>query len=182
MTINNLTAACVIEYDGLFQFPDFHINERVFQMLVDILSVIENKKDSVMIIQAYNTDDRILNDFINGDYYQFYKEELEIRKELSYPPFLKLINIIVTGKNEFKVKKDISKLAHEIDKIKKIKLSMLGPAPAPIARINHFYRWHIMIKTGSVLRFNNSLNMILKELKKDKDNKIIIDVDPVWIL
>jgi len=61
-------------------------------------------------------------------------------------------------------------------------ISILGPAPAPFHKINLFYRWHIIIKTKDVSYISGELAGILKGFKKFNENRIIVDVDPVWIL
>jgi len=48
--------------------------------------------------------------------------------------------------------------------------------------VNLFYRWHIMIKSGDIEDLGKKLAVILKRFKKFGENKIIVDVDPVWIL
>jgi primosomal protein N' (replication factor Y) len=60
--------------------------------------------------------------------------------------------------------------------------SILGPAPAPFYKINLFYRWHMMVKTKDIYKFNSIFAEMLKVFKKFNENKIIVDVDPVWIL
>jgi primosomal protein N' (replication factor Y) len=116
------------------------------------------------------------------DYESFYKKELEDRKELRYPPFSNVVNIIISGKNEDRVKKDIKELFAEISKAIRIDSRVLGPAPAPFYKINLFYRWHMMIKSQDMEVMAEKLAAVLRRFKKSGENKIIVDVDPVWIL
>ena len=74
------------------------------------------------------------------------------------------------------------KLFAEISKAIKIGSSVLGPAPAPFYKINLFYRQHIMIKSKDIEGLSEKLAGILKKFKKFSENRIIVDVDPVWIL
>ncbi len=180
--IRDLTAASIIDFDSLFQLPDFQINERVFQLLIQVLSKIKNTYESKFLIQAFNIKNEVLGSFLDGEYEDFYKKEIKKRKNLQYPPYSSLINIIVAGRDDESVDRDIKALAGRISGIKKAEFLMLGPAPAPFYRRNLVYRRHILIKTGSVIRFNNNIKKILKDYRKNIENKIIFDIDPVWIL
>jgi primosomal protein N' (replication factor Y) len=181
-TVKDLTAASIINYDSLFQIPDFQINERVFQLLVQILTKIKNMDGSRFMIQSFNSENEVLGSFILGDYEDFYKKEIKKRKDLYYPPYSNLINIVISGRNDESVSADVRALAHKISSINKPGFLMLGPAPAPFHKRNLIYRWHIMIKTESVIRFNTNLREILKDFRKNDENKIVFDIDPVWIL
>jgi primosomal protein N' (replication factor Y) len=180
--LDNATLLAVIDFDNMFYLPDFHNYERAFLLLNQLLLLIKNTDKSRFIIQAYNTQNIALQSFIVGGYNDFYTRELSNRMELSYPPFSKLINIIVSGRDESRVISDIERLEKEINKVARVDFSMLGPSRAPFYKINQFYRWHLLVKTNSALRFNMGLEKIIKDFKKDENNKIITDVDPVWIL
>ena len=182
LVIRDLTSASIIDLDSLFQLPDFQINERVFQLMIQILSKIKNTYESKFLIQAFNIKNEVLEAFLDGEYEDFYKKEIKKRKNLRYPPYSSLINIIIAGRDDENVDRDIKALADKISGIKKPEFLMLGPAPAPFYRRNLVYRRHILIKTESVIMFNNNLKKILKDYRKNIKNKIIFDIDPVWIL
>jgi len=127
--------------------PDYHMNERVYQLITQVSGRAGRmRKKGKVIIQTYNPESMVMKSILRNDYESFYKQELENRKELSYPPFSDLINIIISGKNEARVKKDIKELAPRLYGVVKKGSYILGPAPAPFYKINLFYRWHIMIK------------------------------------
>ena len=180
--IRDLTVASIVNYDSLFQLPDFQVNERVFQLMVEILSKMKNTDKSKFIIQAFKCKNEVLDSFVSGDYEDFYEKEIKKRQDLYYPPISNLINIIVSGRDNSSVRCDINLLAERVSKIKKPKFFILGPAPAPFHKINFLYRWHLLIKTESVMKFNLGLGNILKDFRKNDENKIIFDIDPVWIL
>ena len=135
--------------------------------------------------KVYSNDDEregVIKHLMDEDYEKFYIEELESRKELSYPPFTNLINMIISGLKEEPVQAESKKLFDKIDKDIKMDMKILGPAPAPFYRINRFYRRHILIKTEDINRMTAELGKVLREYKKNRDIRVIVDVDPVWIL
>ena len=183
LDIEDVTLVGVINCDSMLGLPDYHMNERVYQLITQVSGRAGRKrKKGRVIIQTYNPESSVMKNILDSDYESFYRQELSNRKELCYPPFSNLINIIISGKEENKVKKDIKELFAEISKDIRTGSSILGPAPAPFYKINLFYRWHIIIKSKNIEYSNKILTKILKRFKKFGENKIIIDVDPVWIL
>ena len=183
LDIEDVTLVGVINCDSMLGLPDYHMNERVYQLITQVSGRAGRKrKKGRVIIQTYNPESSVMKNILASDYESFYRQELASRKELCYPPFSNLINIIISGKEENKVKKDIRELFVEISKDIRTGSSILGPAPAPFYKINLFYRWHIIIKSKNIEYSNKILTKILKRFKKFDENKIIIDVDPVWIL
>jgi primosomal protein N' (replication factor Y) len=183
LDIGNVTLVGVVNCDVMLGLPDYHMNERVYQLITQVSGRAgRGTKRGRVIIQTYNPGSSVVQNILNMDYESFYKKELEDRKELGYPPFSNVVNIIISGKDESSVKKDIKELFAEISKDIKIGSSVMGPSPAPFYKINLFYRWHIMIKSGDMGDLAEKLSTVLKSFKSSGGNKIIIDVDPVWIL
>ncbi len=183
LDIEDVTLVGVINCDSMLGLPDYHMNERVYQLITQVSGRAGRKrKKGRVIIQTYNPQGKVIESIMENDYESFYREELESRRELSYPPFSNLINIIISGKDRVKVEKNIRDLFLQLSKIIKGESSILGPAPAPFSRINLFYRWHIMIKAKNISYLSGAITEILKRFKKFNENKIIVDVDPVWIL
>jgi primosomal protein N' (replication factor Y) (superfamily II helicase) len=182
MKIKDVTLVGIIDFDSLFNLPDYSINEKAFQILIRLSAVLKNDADSRFIIQAYNMQNFILKSFMASDFNIFYEEEIKNRKELFYPPFSHLVNIIVSGKDENLVKSDINRLFSDINCQDTSDFLLLGPSQAPFYRLNQHYRWHILVKTAKIMQFTIFLGKILAGFKKSENNKIITDVDPVWIL
>lgn len=182
--IENITLAAVISCDNMLELPDYHMYERVFQMINQISQKVNgyNKRGKI-IIQTFNPENIAIRNFISGSYESFYFEELLNRKELGYPPYSNLINIIVSGSSEKKVKSEIIRLSENIYKeISNVDFVLLGPVASPFLKLNIFYRWHIIIKTKEYYKFAVKFGKIMRNFKKMDSNKIIIDIDPVWIL
>jgi primosomal protein N' (replication factor Y) len=162
------------------------MNERIYQLITQVSGRTGRKeKEGRVIIQSFNPESTVIKNVLKNDYESFYREEIKNRMELNYPPFSNLINIIISGKNEVEVKNDINNLFKQLSEaVAEFRdfTSILGPAPAPFYKINLFYRWHIMVKTRDIDKFNSAFAGILKVFKKFSENKIIVDVDPVWIL
>ncbi len=183
LDIEDVTLVGVINCDGMLGLPDFHMNERVYQLITQVSGRAGRKhKKGRVIVQTYMPDSNVIRHIMDEDYELFYKQELRDRKELGYPPFSNLINIIISGKEEDRVESDAKKLFSETGKAMRTGSSILGPAQAPFYKVNKSYRWHMLIKTDKIDGTGKILSGIIKGFKKYKENRIIIDVDPVWLL
>lgn len=184
LDIEDLTLVGIINCDGMMALPDFHMFERVYQLITQVSGRAGRRsKQGKILIQTYNPDSSVIKNFIEGNYDIFYRSELANRRELMYPPFSNIINIIISGRDEKSVASEAEKLFMEISKIVNSENDiLLGPAPSPFYKIKSFYRWHILIKTKEIRRLNMKLSKILKKFEKFIKNKIILDVDPAWIL
>ncbi len=183
LDIGDVTLVGVINCDGMLGLPDYHMNERVYQLITQVSGRAGRKhKKGRVIVQTYRPDSNVIKHIMDENYGLFYKQELGDRKELGYPPFSNIINMIISGTIEDRVKNDAKKLFSETGKAIKAGSTILGPAPAPFYKINKFYRWHMIVKTGKIDETGNIISDVIKQFKKYKENRIIIDVDPVWIL
>ena len=183
LDIPDVTLVGIINSDGMLSLPDYHMNERAYQLMTQVSGRAGRKeKKGRVIIQTYKPDSGVIKHLMDEDYEKFYTEELESRRELSYPPFVNLINIIISGLKEEPVGDESKKLFDKINKDIKMDMKILGPAPAPFYRINRFYRRHILIKTEDVDSMTLELGKVLREYNKNRDIRIIVDVDPAWIL
>ncbi|MGM0364939.1 MAG: replication restart helicase PriA [Actinomycetota bacterium] len=183
LDIGDVTLVGIINADSMLELPDYHMYERAYQLICQVAGRAGRKdKKGRVLIQTYNPQHEVIRCFLKESYESFYAMELDNRKELSYPPYSNIINIIVSGTREEKVKQDCQKFFTEAGKIIKIDDSLLGPAPSPFYRINRYYRWHVIIKTGHINRTIARLNKLIKSFRKDEGNKLIVDVDPAWIL
>lgn len=184
LDIKDVTLVGVINTDSMLSLPDYHINERVFALLTQVSGRTgrSNRKCKV-IVQTFNPESIIIKSFTEGSYEEFCTKELANRRELDYPPFSSLINIVVSGKNEKTAQSETVRLYNMLKDIKgNDSYQILGPSPAPFAKLNQFYRWHILIKTFKINRFISRFTKLIKMFKIEKECKLIIDVDPVWIL
>jgi len=89
--------SAVVSMDSFFSIPDFRINERVLNILLKMRAVTDRK----LIIQTRDIEQKVFEYAVKGNLVDFYRDELEDRKKLGYPPFSTLIKISITGiKNE----------------------------------------------------------------------------------
>lgn len=173
----------IINADTILNMPDFRAAERTFQLLVQMSGRCgRGDERGKVVVQTYNPDHYAIQCFAADKIDQFYEEELNIRKEALYPPYTKLVNIIFSSEAPLSAKEASERFRGELSAIGGI-TSILGPAPAPIHKLNKNFRWHILLKVpaGSVEELVNELHSLMLKLTS-KSVKILIDVDPIWLL
>lgn len=191
LDFEQVTLVGVVNADQGLHFPDFRASERTFQMLVQAAGRAgRGAYSGEVVIQTYDPNHYIFKYLTTQDYLKFYERELSTRETLNYPPFARVCLIRVVGENEERVSFYCGELAkylwrHNTDK----KCQILGPAPAPIMRINNRYRYQILVKQPRAI--DPSMTFIRKLLKKGIYQSpevkkwpvdVQIDMDPLEIL
>jgi primosomal protein N' (replication factor Y) len=183
---HNVTLVCVISVDAGLGMPDFRAAERTFQLLTQVAGRAgRGDKPGRVIIQSYHTEHYALEFAREQNYEKFYEHEINLRRELRYPPFVALINALVKHTDFAKaaaLASDLAKLIKAADN--ENLLRVLGPAPAPIARLKGEHRLQVLIKTRYRRQAREALDDAMFKLKEaQQDLKMVtVEVDPVSMM
>lgn len=184
-----VTLVGVISADTQMLLPDFRASERTFQLLTQVAGRAgRSTLHGEVIIQTHQPKHYTLQHVIDHDFKAFFDQEMEARRELSYPPFSRLALVEMKGKNEPYVRQE-SERFFGLMGMPPEGMSLLGPSPAVIGKINNYYRWHIIIKSDrgadpSGARVRSLLRRTIKASgeKRRSSVRLIVDVDPVGLL
>lgn len=177
----NITLVGIISADSTLNFPDFRAGEKTFNLIVQASGRAGRaEKEGEVIIQTYTPDHYVIEKSKKADYEKLYEEEIEVRKELNYPPFGKIINIIISSEEEEILEKEAQAF---LDDIFDEELEIYGPFQAPLYKIKKRYRYQIFIK-GSRKQINKYKLKLNEKYKKVRNKKvrITIDVDPINLM
>ena len=175
----NVSLVGVLNADMSLTIPDFRSAERTFQLLSQV-SGRAGRGDiqGEVIIQTYNNNHYSIVFAKNHDYLSFYKEEMKIRKSLSYPPYdyITLVNISCKDYElGFAHADKIGKYLR--DNLEKTTI-ILGPTMANMFKINNVFHYQCIIK----YQRDNKLSKVLKEIddiyKIESKVNVSINVDP----
>ena len=179
----NVTLVGVIEADSSLNIDDFRANERTFQILTQVAGRAGREQlPGKVVVQTYNPNSFAIELSKGQNYDLFYKTEIELRKQLNYPPFCDIIVVGFSGRDN----NEISKLSTYVYKLLKTNLEnynikVFMPMPAPIDRIKNRYRWRIVAKGKVTSEVNIVINKCLQKVYNSgisKNTNIIIDVNP----
>ncbi len=91
----------VVSIDAYFSIPDFQINEKIFHILLSL----RNAAQKSFLIQTREESLKIFDDAIRGNLVDFYRDEIEDRKSMNFPPFMTNIKISLEGERGVVTKK-----------------------------------------------------------------------------
>lgn len=187
LDFKNVTLVGVIAADLSLNLPDFRSAERTFQLITQVSGRAgRGEKKGEVIVQTYNSENYSIRYAAESNYESFYKEEIELRDNMDYPPFVDILLINMSSKNENLLIKNIQNvgifLKNELEKSDKIK--MLGPCPCEISKIKELYRWQIILKGKLDRKFSENVRKIVYDLLKDvyNDIRVSIDINPNSLL
>ncbi|HSG69691.1 MAG TPA: primosomal protein N' [Planctomycetaceae bacterium] len=145
----NVTLVGVIDADTALHQGDLRASERTFHLLAQVAGRTgRSTKGGRVLVQTSNPTEPAIVAAANHDYVRFAHAELLHRREFNYPPYTSLTRIILRGEHEHEVEQSARHLAETIRKKiaeRELAIRVLGPAPAPIARLKKFYRYHFQI-------------------------------------
>lgn len=183
LDFDNVSLVGILNADNLINFPDFRAYERSFQMLLQVSGRAGRKdKQGKVIIQTYNPSHYILEFVVNNDYKAFIDFELAERQKFHYPPYYRLTEIILKGRQAETTEAAARLLAAEL---RKYFPDTMGPVAPVVARIKNFYLRTIMVKNSKKIsnsRTRAAMQSAFEKYRLSEKSKGIlvhIDVDPV---
>ncbi len=179
LDLPQVTLVGVIAADGLLHLSDYRAAERTFQTLTQVAGRCGRGDDAgKVIIQTYNPEHPVLAAATKHDYAAFIQAELPERQMLDYPPYGKLILLRFSSLDRVAVEQTVTQIGQYLHQAAIAgRYEVLGPAPATVMRVNHRYRWQIMLK---YLPNGTATLPDWEQLSSQCSNvvKMTIDVDP----
>ena len=213
LDFDEVTLVGVINADTMLKLPDFRSAERTFD-LIEQVAGRAGRADKLgkVIVQTYSASDPAIKAASRYDRQLFLDKELGLRKGLGYPPFVRLANVLVWGKDEDRVKQvahelyaDLSAfipsqagLAQNTPKQTALKQDvsqqdasqesrsaswlLLPPTPCVLERLKGSWRYHLVIKAPSTSSIADYVGQYFRERKPEPDVRVSIDIDPINLL
>ncbi|HNC15951.1 MAG TPA: hypothetical protein PLV77_08620, partial [Solirubrobacterales bacterium] len=115
------------------------------------------------------------------DFISFYDQEIEFRQQLKYPPLSRIALLTLKGRNEEKVRFTAEHVRKELDRALAgwSDLVLAGPAPAPLARAESFYRYQVMLRTRHMSRASQVIAALVRDWSLPEETSLTVDIDPV---
>ena len=178
LDFSNVTLVGVINADTSLNIPDFRSSENTFSLLSQVAGRSgRSEKEGEVFIQTYNPDHYAISLASKHDYLSFFKEEMNIRKQLKYPPYYFLCNIRISGKDALYIYEESCKIKRSLDRNLK-DVILLGPSTCSLYKINNIFRYNIIIKYRKVDGLYEVLDKIIEHYKANSKIKIDIDFNP----
>jgi len=177
-----VTLVGVISADTLLNLPDFRAPERTFQLLSQVAGRAgRGPEPGQVIIQTFEPDHYAIQCAVRHDYQEFYSREIAARQELGYPPCSSLINVVASDRSEIMAKSRIEALAKAVAELGQQSIEILGPSPAPLAKLQGLFRWHLVLRSTEREEMIAGLRSVLAS-DPGLRRGLTIDVDPVSMM
>lgn len=187
----HITLVGIVCADLSLSLPDFRAGERTFQLLAQVAGRAgRGTVPGRVILQTYNPQHFSIVAARQQDFEAFYRQEIECRKALGYPPITRMVQIRISGRNKAHVA-DVARqmgerCRHALDRQGLPNdLEMLGPIEAPLQRIADQFRWQLLIKSSQVGPLHHFVRRLLfgpQAVAGKSDVSVSVDVDPVFLM
>lgn len=176
----NVTLVGAVAADNGLNIEDYRANERTFELLTQVVGRSGREKAGRAIIQTYNPDNFVIECAKKQNYNKFYNIEVQLRKQLKYPPFCDIITFGVSSTKKDEVELATKKLYNILNEKAGKSIEVFSPLPAPIDKIKGKYRWRIVAKAKLNMKILNIINATLEDFYKlnYKNIRIYADVNP----
>jgi primosomal protein N' (replication factor Y) len=177
----NVTLVGVLNADAALSMPDFRAAERSFHLLVQVAGRAGRaERRGRVLIQTRSPEHPAIAFAATHDVAGFVDHEMELRRELAYPPFSRLALVRVDAVEEARASGAAEHLARLARKEGQ-GADILGPAPAPLLRLRNRYRYRFLVRSADRAVLRAAL-LAVARAPSDRHVRVAIDVDPVNML
>ena len=188
----NITLVGIICADLSLSFPDFRAGERTYQLLAQVSGRAgRGNRPGRVVLQTYNPEHFSIAAAGQQDFIAFYRQEIGYRKALNYPPFSRMIQLKISGRDAM-VTENHARLLGDLCRVLKTKdsgyhqsVEIMGPIEASLTRIAGRYRWQVLLKGLNAKFLHQFINQLLFEnpsIFANQSVQVTIDVDPFFMM
>lgn len=184
LDFGNVSVVGILNADSLMNIPDFRAHERAYQLMVQVSGRAGRRdKRGVVVLQTSQPEHPLIQMVQRFSYKEMVDWQLSERSMFHYPPYYRLIVIVLRSRNE-QILQDLSR-----DYAERLRKSLgervLGPVTPPVAYVQTFFIRKIILKleiSAAIAPVRSLLEQAEQEIKQDPNFKQIVlyyDVDPL---
>ena len=183
-----VTLVGVVDADTSLYLPDFRAAERTFQLIAQVAGRAgRGPAGGQVLVQTRVPSHYALQAAAQHDFEAFARQELQAREQPPYPPHRALVNVVVSGLSEERVATAAAEVADWMRALVASTASaaeVVGPAPAPLARIKNRWRWHLVLRSPNRKLIGRLLRYAARKAPHTKRGpiRVTFDRDPVSLL
>jgi len=178
-----VTLVGVVCADSTLNLPDFRGAERTFQLVTQVMGRAgRGDAPGKVLIQGMAPDHYALVRAASHDYEGFYEDELRFRQETGYPPYshLALLNLSCTTEKPLEESAlEAARILRDLRRDMGARMEILGPAPAPLAKVRGRYRRQILLKSPNRADMKKALTGFRTLWNPSRIIRTNVDIDPV---
>ena len=178
LDFENVTLVGVISADLSLYVDDYRAGERTFSLLTQVVGRAgRGAKQGRAVIQTFTPENDVIRCAARQDYDSFYEQEIELRRMRLCPPFRELFVLTASGPLESAVLRTCMRLRRSLEgwlaqpPFRDWELTVLGPAPASVAKINDRYRYRLTLAAQNTKEIRAMVAHLVRCAQTDKENK-----------
>ena len=176
----NVTLVGVLAADMSLYVDHYRASERTFSLLTQVVGRAgRGDKPGRAVIQTYTPQNDVILAAADQDYDRFYDGEIRLRQLRRDPPFADQFFITVTGPQEGPVRRAAAGLRDGLrsaagqEPYRGMALDILGPAPAPVVKVNNRYRYRVTVIGRNDKTLRGLLSAFMKEFSRRPEHKAL---------
>lgn len=179
----NVTLVLVLEADTGLHVPDFRAAERTFSLLTQVAGRAGRGDIPGEVLLVCRKPEQPLFDHLrNHRWLGFMLEERSLREAFSYPPFSRLIRLLLSDEDPIRLERNSQNLGDLLsERAEPEGVAVLGPAPCPLEKLQGRFRWHILLRASRVQDLQNVVRKTLPLVKLGK-TRLSLDPDPTELM
>lgn len=146
----SVTLVGILDADMSLNFSDYRSGERTFQLITQVAGRSGRAEEKgKVVLQTYNPENDVLGFATSYDYFGFYQNEISRRAATAFPPFSKIVRVLISGEDE---KKTLDALKNVYENLEQIylqnadKFLFFNKMHAPIKRIQNKHRYQVLMR------------------------------------
>lgn len=178
LDFENVTLVGVLGADTSLYVDHYRAAERTFNLLTQVIGRAgRGSKAGRAVIQTYTPQNDVIQAAAQQDYQRFYDAEIQLRKLRRDPPFADQFTVTVTGQEENAVRQALDLLTRSLRQAAQkppysaMELQILGPAPAPVVKVNGSYRYRTMVLGRNDWQLRQLLSAFMREFAQRGENR-----------
>ena len=174
----NVTLVGIIQADIGLNVPDFRSAERTFDLITQVAGRA-GRGDSPgrVVVQTYTPGNYALTCAQKQDFKDFYAQETPARETLAFPPFAHLVLLQFKSSDEEQTAAAATHFMEVLRPLLQPSVQIIGPMPAPIAKIAKFYRYQILLRAPNVRGIVAAYRQAMAQISSAELRRVPIDID-----
>ena len=172
-----VTLVGILDADMSLHFSDYRSGERTFQLITQVSGRSGRAKEKgKVVLQTYDPENYILRFAMDYDYKGFFRHEIAVRKATSFPPFAKIVRVMVTAEEESKaleVLKPVWFSLQELFEENREKFLFFNKMKSPVKRIQNRFRYQVLMR----LTDDALLPQIYERALREKTRDVLVYVE-----
>jgi primosomal protein N' (replication factor Y) len=173
--------AGVLLADTYLGFPDFRAVERTYSLLTQLAGRAgRGERPGKVVIQTFHPHHYAIQAALAHDDRSFAEEEMRFRRVFHYPPYTRMIQLLVRDGNRARAEKNMTDLARRLASHPLAEgVRITGPAPAPFEKLRGKWRFQLLMRAEAGSRLRQLVQAVVPQ---PAPTDLVIDVDPYELL